>query len=122
MDPRGTCLVIEDDPDIRNLLCLILTDTGFEVHAEATGMEGLRAAKRLAPSLITLDVGLPDMDGRDVALQIRSLTQSPLVMITAFADVDAELQGIASGATAFLTKPFRPARLRELINELCPRR
>jgi two-component system OmpR family response regulator len=120
MDSRGMSLVIEDDRDVRNLLCLILFNAGFEIHAEATGMEGLRAAKRLNLSLITLDLGLPDMDGRDVALQVRKISQAPLVIITAFAGADAELDGIASGATSYLSKPFHPARLRALIDELCP--
>jgi len=120
MDSRGTCLIIEDDPDIRNLLCLILSSEGFQVHSEATGMQGLRAAHQLRPALITLDLGLPDLNGYDVARQLRKITQAPLAMITAYSAPDDELDGIASGASAYLIKPFRPARLRELVRSLCP--
>ncbi|MFB9857200.1 response regulator transcription factor [Paenarthrobacter aurescens] len=64
---RGLCLVIEDNPDIRDLIGLILTNAGFDVHSAEGGADGFRAAAVLQPVLITLDVGLPDMDGRDVA-------------------------------------------------------
>ncbi|WP_280115975.1 response regulator transcription factor [Paenarthrobacter nitroguajacolicus] len=109
---------MEDDQDIQNLLVLILNLAGFNVQAEAAGNGGLLAAQKLTPSLITLDLGFPDQDGHDVAVQIRKLTQAPLVVITAFADSDAELASMPSGATAYLAKPFRAARLRELIDQL----
>lgn len=61
MNSGGICLITEDDLDIRDLLSLPLSGAGFEVHAEATGAAGLRAAKRLNLTLITLDLGLPDL-------------------------------------------------------------
>lgn len=85
MSTRGICLVIEDDADIRGLLSVILTNAGFEVHAIETGAEGLHAATRLDLTLITLDLGLPDMDGRDVSRRLRALTEAPILIITAFA-------------------------------------
>jgi two-component system OmpR family response regulator len=120
MNSRGICLVIEDDLDIRDLLCLILSGAGFEVHAEATGAAGLRAAKRLNLTLITLDLGLPDLDGHDVARQLRTLSTAPLLMITAYAEPADELGGMVAGANAYLPKPFRPAQLRALVQKLCP--
>ncbi|MGY4541336.1 two-component system OmpR family response regulator [Arthrobacter sp. UYNi723] len=120
MNSRGICLVIEDDLDIRHLLCLILTGAGFKVHAEATGAAGLRAAKRLDLALITLDLGLPDLDGHDVARQIRTLSKAPLLMITAYTEPSDELDGMSAGANAYLTKPFRTAQLRALVQKLCP--
>ncbi len=120
MTSRGTCVVIEDDADFRDLIDLILTDAGFEVRAVETGTEGVMAAERLNPVLITLDLGLPDMDGREVAGLITAVSQAPIPMITAFVERDDELHGIASGATAYLIKPFRPRQLRELAVRLCP--
>lgn len=120
MTSRGICVVIEDDADIRDLIDLVLTDAGFEVHAVETGTEGVMAAERLNPVLITLDLGLPDMDGREVAGLITAVSQAPILMITAFAERDDELHGIASGATAYLIKPFRPRQLRELALRLRP--
>lgn len=112
MNSRGICLVIEDDLDIRDLLCLILSGAGFDVHAEATGAAGLRAAKRLDLALITLDLGLPDLDGHDVARQIRTLSKAPLLMITAYTEPSDELDGMAAGASAYLgqTLPNRRAQ------------
>jgi two-component system OmpR family response regulator len=115
-----TCVVIEDDADIRDLIALILTDAGFEVHACETGHDGVVEAERLNPDLITLDVGLPDMDGREAARLIAAVSQAPILMITAFAELDDELHAIASGATAYLIKPFRPRQLRELALQLSP--
>ncbi|CAM3307629.1 Transcriptional regulatory protein SrrA [Arthrobacter ulcerisalmonis] len=120
MNSRGICLVIEDDPDIRGLLGLILSGAGFEVHAEATGAADLSAARRLDLDLITLDLGLPDLDGHDVARRIRELSTAPLLMITAYAEPGDELDGMAAGATGYLIKPFRSAQLRALVQKLCP--
>lgn len=114
------CLVIEDDQDIRELLTTILTGMGFTVHAEATGTAGLRAAGTLDLDLITLDLGLPDLNGLDVARHLRTVSEAPLLMITAWAEPGDELNGVASGADAYLTKPFRPNLLRELVRRLCP--
>ncbi|BCW36063.1 hypothetical protein StoSoilA2_21190 [Arthrobacter sp. StoSoilA2] len=122
MTSRGKCLVIEDDPDIGGLLEVILTGAGFDVHIEETGTDGLLTAASLEPALITLDVGLPDMDGRHVVRKLREITQAPILMITAFAQTDYELDGMAGGATAYLSKPFRPAALRSLVQRLCPER
>lgn len=120
---RGLCLVIEDDEDIRDLLTLILVQDGFEVHAVETGTEGLRfAAGATDLALVTLDLGLPDMDGRDVARRLRILSSAPVLMITAFAESNDELDGMAAGASAYLVKPFRPAQLRALVREYCPQR
>lgn len=122
MTSRGTCVVIEDDADIRDLISIILTGAGFEVHAEETGSGGLAAVSRLQPVLVTLDLGLPDMDGRDVARHLRAVSTAPILMITAFAEREDELHGIAAGATAYLTKPFRPSQLRSMVQDLCPQR
>lgn len=120
---RWLCLVIEDDEDIRDLLTLILTQDGFEVRAVETGTEGLSIAAGATPlALVTLDRGLPDMDGRDVARSVRTLTAAPILMITAFAESSDELDGMAAGASAYLAKPFRPAQLRAFVRELCPQR
>ncbi|AOY74143.1 response regulator (plasmid) [Arthrobacter sp. TES] len=120
MSTRGACLVIEDDADIQGLISLILSAEGFEVHSVETGTAGLLAASQQQLALITLDLGLPDVDGREVARQLRTVSSAPLLMITAFAETADELAGMAAGASAYLTKPFRPAQLRALVTELSP--
>lgn len=120
MKSRGVVLVIEDDQDIRSLICVILTQMGFDVHAVASGAEGLAAARTLHPVLVTLDLGLPDIDGHEVAHRIRDLSEAPMLFITACAEPDDEMAGMASGAAAYLAKPFLPKQLRELVDLLCP--
>lgn len=120
MSSRGVCLVIEDEPDIQGLLSVILSGCGFEVHVEATGAGGLRTAEALDPVLVTLDVGLPDMSGHDVAQGITKVSGARILMITGWAGTDHELDGLAAGVDAYLIKPFRPAELRELVQQLCP--
>ncbi len=120
MKSRGVCLVIEDDQDIRSLICVILTQTGFDVNAVASGAEGLAAAGTLHPVLVTLDLGLPDIDGHEVAHRFRDLSEAPMLFITAHAEPDDEMAGMASGAAAYLTKPFRLRELQDLVHTLAP--
>lgn len=120
MGSRGLVLVIEDDRDIQGLLTLILTRMGFDVHAVGNGADGVAAAWEDDPVLITMDLSLPDIDGLEVARYIRSRSEVPMLFITARAEPDDELAGLASGATAYVTKPFRPRQLTDTINVLCP--
>ena len=117
---RGTCLVIENDEDIACLITLILTQQGFEVHAVRTGAAALREARGLNPVLIVLEAILPDTDGLDIVRDIRNLSRAPLLMLTARAAAADELEGLAAGASIYLTKPFRVNELRSAANELCP--
>ena len=69
---------------------------------------------------MTVDLNLPDMDGLDVARHIRARSQAPMLFITARSEVDDEMAGMASGAAAYLTKPFRIRQLIEVVDQLCP--
>lgn len=120
MEKQRICLVIEDNDDIRGLIGMVLRRAGFEVRSVATGAEGIAAAADPAVSLVTLDLGLPDMDGHVVARAVRALSSAPLLFITARAEDDDLLAGMASGAAAYLTKPFRAQDLRDAAAHLCP--
>jgi two-component system OmpR family response regulator len=120
MEKKRVCVVVEDDDDIRGLITFVLGRAGFEVKAVATGAEGIAAAADPAVSLVTLDLGLPDMDGHVVARAVAALTKAPLLFLTARSENDDVLAGMASGAAAYLTKPFRPSELRDLAEQLCP--
>lgn len=120
MSTRGICQVIEDDWDIRDLIDIILTQAGFEVHTVPSGAEGIAAARDLDPVLVTLDLGLPDIDGRQVARQIQDVTEAPLLFLTGRAGPADEMVGMAYGAAAYLTKPFRPQELPKFADLLCP--
>lgn len=114
------CLVVEDDDDIRGLISVVLSRAGFEVRAVGTGGEGIAAAADPGIALVTLDLGLPDMDGHVVARAIRAISSAPLLFLTARSDEEDLLAGMASGAAGYLTKPFHPSELKELARQLCP--
>lgn len=120
MEKKSVCLVVEDDSDIRGLITVVLSRAGFEVKAVTTGAEGIAAAADPAIALVTLDLGLPDVDGHVVARAIRTLNTAPMLFLTARSEPDDLLAGVASGAAAYLTKPFAPTELRELALQLCP--
>ncbi len=108
-------LVIEDDHDIRELVRTVLTQAGFEVTVASSGAEGVLIAKTLNPDVITLDLGLPDIDGFEVSRQIREFSDAYIVMLTARTEELDTLIGLESGADDYLTKPFRPRELRARI-------
>jgi len=120
MEQQRTCLVVEDNDDIRGLISVVLSRAGFVVKAVGTGAEGIAAAADPAIVLVTLDLGLPDMDGHVVARAIRARTSAPLLFLTARSESDDVLAGMASGAAAYLTKPFHPPELKALAEQLCP--
>jgi two-component system OmpR family response regulator len=116
---RGNCLVVEDDGDISDLICLILAEEGFGVRAVHTGSAALEEAHRMNLVLITLDLGLPDADGLHLARDLRKVSAAPLLILTARATVTDELYAMASGSSAYLAKPFRPFELRDVVNRIC---
>ena len=108
-------LVIEDDHDIRELVRVVLVQAGFDVQVASSVADGVMAAKQLNPAVITLDLGLPDIDGFEVARQIREFSDAYIVMLTARAEELDTLIGLESGADDYLTKPFRPRELRARV-------
>lgn len=111
-------LVIEDDDDIRRLLEVVLGQAGHEVTSAATGADGIAHARVAKPSLITLDIGLPDMDGYAVAKQLRKFYSGHLVMLSARSEPYDAALGMEVGADAYIVKPFRPRALRERLAEI----
>jgi DNA-binding response OmpR family regulator len=114
-------LVIEDDHHIRDLLRAVLSQAGFQVHVAATGVAGVDAARDLDPDVITLDLGLPDIDGFEVARRIRESSDAYIVMLTASTDEIDTLLGLEAGADDYLTKPFRPRELRARVEAMMRR-
>ncbi|WP_104167594.1 response regulator transcription factor [Arthrobacter sp. SX1312] len=105
---QRSALIVEDDPDIRELLATTLRMNGFRVIEASTGLEGLAALKEHRPDLITLDLNLPDLDGVEVCRQSRSLSDAYIVMVTARQDEIDRLIGLEIGADDFIGKPFSP--------------
>src|SRR5437762_3166503 len=114
--PSTDCvLVIDDDATARELISDHLKAEGFSVTAAAGGVEGLKLAKKLRPTAITLDVMMPDLDGWSVLAALRQdpeLADIPVIMVTI---VDEHRRGIALGAAGYLTKPIDRERLHRLV-------
>jgi adenylate cyclase len=111
----GCVLVIDDDATARELIADHLKAEGFSVATAAGGVEGLKLAKELRPTAITLDVMMPDLDGWSVLTALRKdpeLAEIPVIMITI---VDEHRRGIALGAAGYLTKPIDRERLHRLV-------
>jgi two-component system OmpR family response regulator len=115
---QRTALIIEDDPDIRELLATTLRMNGFTTVEAASGLEGLAALAEHAPDLITLDLNLPDLDGVEVCRQCRASTDAYIVMVTARQDEIDRLIGLEIGADDFIGKPFSPRELSARVSAM----
>lgn len=114
-------VVIEDDVDIRGLITTVLTQAGFEVQGTESGLEGVDLVHRTMPDIVTLDVGLTDIDGLEVARRIRRFSDCYIVMLTAQGEEADLLFGLESGADDYVVKPFRPRELRARIEAMMRR-
>lgn len=119
---RARILIVEDQPEISELLQYNLDREGFQVVCARDGHDGLRRARDTSPDLVVLDVMLPGLDGFEVCRQLRSdpLTQEiPVIMLTAKDEESDVVLGLRLGADDYVTKPFGPrelvARIRSLL-------
>ncbi len=105
-----TILIIEDDPATLEFLDMFLGISGYAVRSAGTGEEGLALAPRSNAQAILLDRRLPDMDGVEVCVQLRTRLGPavPIIMMTADRDLGLEAMAHRAGATAFIRKPFAP--------------
>jgi two-component system phosphate regulon response regulator PhoB len=107
-------LVVDDEPDLLELVRFNLAQLGFEVGTAATGLEGLERIRRERPDLVVLDVMLPDLPGTEVCRRIRSdpeLVGVPVLMLTARTEEIDRVVGLELGADDYVTKPFSPREL-----------
>jgi signal transduction histidine kinase/ActR/RegA family two-component response regulator len=116
---RRRVLVVEDNADAREVLCTALRLDGHEVHEAADGPAGLEAAGRLSPDVALLDVGLPGLDGYELAQRIRAGeagSRMLLVALTGYGQADDRRRALASGFDVHLVKPVAPERLAEVLS------
>ena len=100
-------LVVEDEPNIRELLATSLRFAGFEVEVAGDGESAIDAVHRLEPDLIVLDVMLPDIDGFEVASRLRATERhQPILFLTARDSLDDKIKGLTVGGDDYVTKPF----------------
>jgi len=120
----GTILVVDDDPQIRDVLRIALGRVGFTVTEAVDGATGLAAVAQTNPDLVVLDIGLPEMDGREVCRRLRRTSEVPVLFLTAEGDEIDRVVGLELGADDYVTKPFSPreliARLRAILKRTRP--
>src|SRR5467141_674713 len=107
----ATILVVDDEPRIVQLVRDYLEHGGFTVLTAVDGPTALRTARTGRPDLVVLDLGLPGLDGLDVARSLRREGEVPIIMLTARTEESDKLVGLELGADDYLTKPFSPKEL-----------
>jgi DNA-binding response OmpR family regulator len=118
-------LVVEDDEDIAQALQRSLRMEGYEVRAAGDGHAALEQGRSFAPDLVILDLGLPGVDGIDVAKHLRQDGDVPILILTARDALESRVEGLDAGADDYLVKPFERqellARMRALLRRRPPR-
>ena len=104
-------LIVEDDPNIRELLQLYLEKDGYAVTLATDGGQGLEKFRTIQPDLVLLDVMMPVMDGWEVCKAIRAEGNTPVIMLTAKGETDDKVMGLKAGADDYVTKPFEMKEL-----------
>lgn len=114
-----TILVVDDEPNIRDLAALYLEKEGFHVLKASDGGEALEIANSVQPTLVVLDLMLPVIDGYEVCRRLRTEQNTPILMLTARDDDIDKIIGLEMGADDYMTKPFNPremvARVRAIL-------
>lgn len=105
---KNTILIIEDEAPIRKLLTITLEGSGFKVIECDNGQEGARLAASVRPDLILLDLGLPDLDGKDVVQTIRGWCHTPIIICSVRSEDEEVIKCLELGADDYVTKPFNP--------------
>jgi len=108
---RGTILVVDDEPNIAELIELYLSREGYQVVKAGAGEAAVRAAAEHRPRLVVLDIGLPDIDGLEVCRRLRRTSTIPVIFLTARDSEVDRVVGLELGADDYVTKPFSPPEL-----------
>ena len=126
MSGPQSVLVVEDEASIASFVSLYLKNAGYEVRAVPTGSAALNQVAAEMPSLIVLDLNLPDMDGIEICRRIRKSSDVPILMLTARDEDVDKIIGLEVGADDYLTKPFNPrelvARVKSVLRRSGPER
>jgi two-component system chemotaxis response regulator CheY len=124
--PTRAVLIVDDDQFIRRLIATTLEDVAeFELHEAADGLQAIEVAQRERPTLVFLDVDMPGLNGIETCRRLRTdgaTSHSTIVMLTAAHGDTVEGQAEEAGADLFLTKPFSPLELLNLVDRLSDRR
>ena len=122
MAGRKSLYLIEDDPDIRQMVRDILEGYGYAVTAFANGCDARAAIRREAPDLCIVDLGLPDMDGLTLVRELWEDVRFGVIILTGRGDVSDRVLGLELGADDYIVKPFEPRELVARVNSVIRRR
>src|ERR1700679_3266496 len=107
----ATVLVVEDERKLRDLVRSYLERAGFTVLSTGSGAEAITMAATASPALVWLDLGFPAGPGGTVARELRSISATPILMLTAKSSEEDRIRGLELGADDYVTKPFSPREL-----------
>jgi DNA-binding response OmpR family regulator len=123
--PLEQILVIEDEPNIREIVTLYLQRGGFQVHAVEDGLQAQEWLNEQNPDLIIMDLMLPKLDGYELTAQIRARSDIPIIMLTSRREEVDRIAGLEMGADDYVVKPFSPqelvSRVRAVLRRTRPR-
>lgn len=117
-------LIVDDEPDIRELIEYNLKKEGYQVYTASNGQEGVTEAKRVLPDLIILDIMMPKMDGIEACRILRTMNEFKntfMVFLTARSEEYSEIAGFNVGADDYIAKPIKPRALTSRINAILKR-
>lgn len=107
-DKKNTILIVEDEQPIRKLFNISLESAGYKTVECDNGREGVRLAASVKPELMLLDLGLPDIDGKDVIKNVREWSQLPIIVCSVRSEDKEMIRALDLGADDYVTKPFNP--------------
>ena len=114
-------LVVDDDPNIRELVRIFLRNEGFDVYEASDGVEALATLETLKADLVILDVMMPNMDGWELLRELRAYYDVPSLMLTAKGETAQKIKGFQLGTDDYLVKPFEPLELVARVKALLKR-
>ena len=121
-DPRDlTILIVDDEPRIRDFVCMNLEIEHYRVMEASNGLEALEQLRENLPDLIVMDIKMPEMDGFETLRHIREVSNVPVIMLTVRQNDQDKIQGLDLGADDYIAKPFNPRELLSRIRALLRR-
>lgn len=119
--PKARVLVVDDEPDIRDLLRLLLDGQGYAVTQAGNGRDAVELARQCSFDLIILDIMMPEMDGVSACQALRRFSTAPVLFLTAKTQLGDKVEAYASGGDDYLPKPFAPRELMAKVEALLRR-
>ncbi len=113
---KNTILVVDDEPQIQKMLGILLDVENYKIVESLTGKQAIRLAASVKPDVVLLDLGLPDINGKDVIVSIREWSQVPIIVLSACSLDDEIVTALNMGANDYVTKPFNVDVLLARIN------